>query len=517
VVEHVGTARTEAELGVLMREARARLAVPGQGELDLGIAVPERKVELVGAAGESALFALAARPERALVAPGRVVATGSRVLYDALGAVYDGLGYGALGDAVFRDLVIAWVVKQKPLRKAGGVIRSLGAGPVSESTVRRAMRRCAEDGYRDRIAGLNFQHVLASGDVSLCLYDVTTLATQAEKEDGLRKVGYSKERSIDPQVVIGLLVDRRGFPLEIGCFEGNKAEKLTLLPIIERFRSRHGLEGMAVVADAGMLSASNLAALDGAGIRFIVGARNAKGPYDLASRFRWAGNAFEDGEVVDTVTAKIGTVSVDNDPARRPEPVWDPDAMPGSWRAVWAYSRKRFVRDSRNITKMEEKAREIVTGGRPARNARFVTTSKASRRVNEAAIAKARDMAGLKGYLTNIPAGSMAAAEVIAAYHDLWEVERSFRMFKSDLSARPMRVFRRQSIEAHVTRAFAALAVSREIQRRTGLAIANVIDQLEGLRFATIAVNGAEQTFPPEIPCAQRRVLDAITSPTVMH
>lgn len=58
---------------------------------------------------------------------------------------------------------------------------------------------------------------------------MTTLYFEAEKEDDLRKVGYSKERRVDPQIVVGLLVDRHGFPLEIGCFEGNMAEALTIV------------------------------------------------------------------------------------------------------------------------------------------------------------------------------------------------------------------------------------------------------------------------------------------------
>jgi len=97
--------------------------------------------------------------------------------------------------------------------------------------------------------------------VSLCLYDVTTLYFEAEHEDALRKVGYSKERRVDPQIVVGLLVDRHGFPLEIGCFEGDKAETLTIVPIAGQFATRHGIAGMVVVADAGMLSAANLTAL----------------------------------------------------------------------------------------------------------------------------------------------------------------------------------------------------------------------------------------------------------------
>ena len=107
--------------------------------------------------------------------------------------------------------------------------------------------------------------------MSLVLYDVTTLSFEAEREDDLRKVGFSKERRVDPQVVVGLLVDRGGFPLEIGCFEGNEAETAAIIPVVKAFQARHQLADMVVVADAGMLSATNLRELDQAQLRFIVG------------------------------------------------------------------------------------------------------------------------------------------------------------------------------------------------------------------------------------------------------
>ena len=106
---------------------------------------------------------------------------------------------------------------------------------------------------------------------------------------------------------MGLLVDRHGFPLEIGCFEGNRAETTTILPIIEQFQKRHGIADMVVVADAGMLSAGNLKALDTAQLRFIVGSRVTKAPADLASHFRWNGDAFTDGQVIDTITPQTAT------------------------------------------------------------------------------------------------------------------------------------------------------------------------------------------------------------------
>ncbi len=110
---------------------------------------------------------------------------------------------------------------------------------------------------------------------------------------------------MDPQIVVGLLVDRTGFPLEIGCFEGNHAETHTIVPIVRQFQERHDITGveMVVAADAGMLSASNLTDLDDAGLKFIVGSRVTKAPGgDLASHFHWHGNAFTNGQIVDTIT-----------------------------------------------------------------------------------------------------------------------------------------------------------------------------------------------------------------------
>ncbi|MBP2436212.1 hypothetical protein JOF34_000798 [Microbacterium amylolyticum] len=161
----------------------------------------------------------------------------------------------------------------------------------------------------------------------------------AESVKGRRRI-VAHVGSAHTEAELGLLVDRHGFPLEIGCYEGNQAETSTIIPIIKPFQDRHDIEDMVVVADAGMLSAGNLAALEEANLRFIVGSRVTKAPLDLASHFRWHGDAFSDGQVIDTITPRTGRRS-ENDEAVRAEPVWDPEQHPGSWRAVWAYSAKR--------------------------------------------------------------------------------------------------------------------------------------------------------------------------------
>ncbi len=90
-------------------------------------------------------------------------------------------------------------------------------------------------------------------------------------------------------------------------------------------------------------------------------------------------------------------------------------------------------------------------------------------------------------------------------------------MSKTDLRARPMFHHQRQSIEAHLTIVFTALAVAREIQNRTGLTIRNVVRQLRPLRSATIAINGTQQTFPPAVPADKQALLDALRQPAAKH
>ncbi len=205
IVRHVGSARDEVELGLLMEQARRLLEDDRQGVLDLGLAPVARQATMVSASSELSLFGLDSTPTRAQpVARPRVLKTVSTVLFDALAGVYSSLGFDAVGDEVFRDLVIARVVEPTSLSDVDRVLAELGRRSVSLSTRKRTLRRCADRQYRDRLAGLCFTHAATHGDISLVLYDVTTLYFEADNEDQLRKVGYSKERRVDPQIVIGV-------------------------------------------------------------------------------------------------------------------------------------------------------------------------------------------------------------------------------------------------------------------------------------------------------------------------
>lgn len=350
VIKHVGSAYSEAEIAALMQVGNEYL-LPGQEELALD-------------------FGHEAVPD-----PGRAVVQGSasQVLTDVIGEAYRALGLDALEDEAFFQLVIARLVEPTSKSDSVRVVEELGLQSAHLSTFKRALIRCAQRNYRAIVAQQCFDYSLKTSGLSLLLYDVTTLCFEAENEDDLRKVGFSKERRVDPQIVVGLLVDRTGFPLEIHAFPGNKAETQTIIPVVKAFQERNQVADMVVVADAGMLSVTNLEALDQAGLRFIVGSRMTKAPDDLATYFHHHEEVPDDGALVDTVTMRRGRP----DPERvttRNEPVWSPATDVKQWRAVWQYRRKRAVRDHHTLGLQQERAQGIIDGNKPAKSARYLQT-----------------------------------------------------------------------------------------------------------------------------------------------
>jgi hypothetical protein len=178
--------------------------------------------------------------------------------------------------------------------------------------------------------------------------------------------------------------------------------------VLDAFSKRHGVGDMIVVADAGMLSAVNLNALEDAGFSFIVGSRITKAPYDLAEHFERHGDYFTDGQILESARV-MGTGKV----AR-------------TRRVIYQYKFSRYQHDNRAINAMITRAEKITTGAAPMAKARFVDVTGATKELDQGLIDRARQLAGLKGYVTNLPATVMDGQAVIDAYHDLYQVERSF-------------------------------------------------------------------------------------------
>ncbi|BCT77770.1 IS1634 family transposase [Sinomonas cyclohexanicum] len=494
-VDHVGSAHTDAELALLLDLARDRLR-PGQGTLDLGplprVEVRTEDVADWTAAASLPVAAPGGRP-RLVAGGGRVVATASLLLWDVLAQAYSRLGFDVLDDEAFRSLVLARIIEPTSKADTLRVLEEIGVPAPALRTVFRCLERCSRQDYRDIIAKACLAHsVRSTGPAAMVMYDVTTLHFTNEDEDELRRVGMSKEHRVDPQVQVGLLVDPGGFPLEVHLFDGRKAETTTLVPVLKAFQERHGVTDMVVVADAGMLSAGNLNALEDAGFSFIVGSRLTKAPYDLAEHFEAHGDWFEDGQILESVR----TLGTGKDARER--------------RIVYQYSFKRAKRDRRTINLMVEKAERIAAGATPLKKARFLKVTGAEKALDQTTIERARQLAGLKGYVTSLPEATMSGSAVIGAYHDLWAVEASFRMTKSDLKARPVFHHQREAIEAHLTVVFAALAIARHLQDATGVSIKKLVQTLRPVRSATIEVNGQRLTLEPNIPPTAQEILTTL-------
>ena len=201
------------------------------------------------------------------------------VLHDChrriLGRVFDAVGFGSVGDATFRSLVIARL--SQPLSKRATVeyLKSHFDEDVSLHRIYRYLDTL--DGtQRDAVQGVSVRHTMAvhGGMLGVLFYDVTTLYFETDKPDDLRRTGFSKEgRHHNPQIVLGLLVSGDGCPLAYNINEGSKYEGHTMLPAVRDFVRRYSLSDFIVVADSGMMSSANIADMEAEGYRYIVGAR----------------------------------------------------------------------------------------------------------------------------------------------------------------------------------------------------------------------------------------------------
>ena len=454
-IEHIGSAHTPEEVEVLKAVARQRLHA-GQDSLDFGDGQP------VGA-----------------TLP--ILSTRSQLLWDTLSLAYRALALDVAcgGDEVFQALVLARLIEPASKLDTIRVLDEIGIPAPSYPTINRRLSRYATEQWRQRLTQACAAHV-GLGSATLVLYDVTTLYFEIDEGDGFREPGFSKERRLEPQITVGLLTDARGFPLTVHAFEGNTAETKTIVPVLKAFAAAHALPEVTVVADAGMLSEANLADLDDAGLRFIVGARIPDVPYQVAEwRRTHPGEAISDQQVFTQPTV-MGTKA---DLLRRT--------------IFYQYRADRARRTLKGIDQQVAKAEKAVaTGPAAVKRNRFVQLSGGIRRVNRDLEAKARALAGLKGYVTNLQAPTPEF--VLGAYHQLWQIENSFRMSKTDLRARPIYHHKRESIEAHLTIVFAALAVARWLERRTGWSIKKLVTSLR--RYHTIEIQAGEQTVTAADP-----------------
>lgn len=363
------------------------------------------------------------------------------------GSLFDEIGFNAIPQKLFRHLVVARLAyPTSKLKTVDYLYRAQGV-ETNEDAIYRFLDTLNAK-HKTIAESIAFQHTKKTlGMLSVVFYDMTTLYFESEDEDDLRKIGYSKDGKFQcPQIMIGLLVGEGGLPIGYDVFEGNTFEGHTLVKTLNKIGEKYGLGKPVVVADAAMLSKKNVEELNAHEYTFIVGGRikneseKTKAEILKKSRGMADGSSFEVGR-------EDGT------------------------RLVVSFSEKRKKKDAHNREKGVKKLRAKVSRGVLAKahignrgyNKFLSLSGDVSVSIDETKIIHDARWDGLKGYVTNT---MIEREKVIEHYGHLWQIEKAFRISKTDLRVRPIFHHKRRRIEAHLTIAFVAYCIWKELELR---------------------------------------------------
>lgn len=483
-IEHVGSAHTDHDLAALMVKAQ-RLVDGEQISLDLKVLPSAVAVSGTGTVDNP------------------VTVSGERagLLLDAIRRAFQLLGLDTASgkDEVFFNLVQARIISPGSKFDSIETLAEVGVASASYATIKRYLPRYADKDFRDQITPALATHA-AIGPGVMVLYDVTTLYFETDVPEELRKPGFSKERRLEPQITVGMLTDSTGLPLAIGAFEGNRAEMHTMLPMILRLKDAYHLDDITIVADAGMFSAANKTAIIDAGLDYILGTKEREIPEPIKA---WL-DAAEGRSYTDYEDGHIWTHRHHSDKRRTSG---KPQAV-----TYYQYSYDRARRTRRGIGEQLDKAQRAVDGKIPVKRNRYVNLKAPNKQVNHTLANKHLTLAGIKGYETSRT--DLKPQEVIGAYRRLFTIEKSFRMAKSDLKARPIYHRKEDSIHAHLTIVMAAMATGHVLEQASGLSLKRLVRTLKKYRTFTVEIAGHTIHAQTDLPADIRELTEKLPQPS---
>lgn len=361
-----------------------------------------------------------------------------------LNNVFKLTGFDLIEDEIFRQLVIARL--SQPMSKAA-TVEYLKSHFDEDAQLHRIYRYLDKlyNTQQEKIQQISVDHTrrILGGKIGLMFYDVTTLYFEADYGDELREASFSKDgKHSQPQVVLGLLVSKDGYPLSYSVFNGSQYEGYTTLPVVEDFVQRFNLDDFIVVADSGLMSQGNIALLESGNYKYIIGARIKNESNEIKT---WA--------------LSLGKQGGEFNETRK-----------GLARLIVGYSTKRANKDRHNRERGVKRLEKAYRSGKITKENinkrgynKFLEISDNVRvAINQDKIKQDEQWDGLKGYLTNT---DLPATEVYEQYNGLWSIERAFRITKGTLEMRPMFHFTPKRIEAHVCICFVAYKVYKELER----------------------------------------------------
>lgn len=362
-----------------------------------------------------------------------------------LGKIYDKIGFPTDGSCnYFKNLVLCRLVYPGSKLKTVDYFRQHLNMNVSVYSVYRFLDELNID-LKPTIEKITFEYSksILGGKIGVVFYDMTTLYFEASEEDEYRIPGFNKDgKHQQPQIMIGLLVSIHGYPIGYQIFEGNTSETKTLIPILETFQKKFNIEKPIVVADASLLSQKNIEALRTKGYEYILGGRLKNETNEIKA------NIIE-------LQIKEG----------KPQ-----ELMTKNGRLIVSYSSKRAYIDKKNRDKGLKRLEKKVSNGKLKKehinnrgyNKYLTLIGEVNIVIDYEKYQADKIWDGLKGYVTNT---KINKDKVIDSYSQLWNIEKAFRISKTDLRIRPVYHRIKSRIEAHICICFAAYTVYKELER----------------------------------------------------
>ena len=362
-----------------------------------------------------------------------------------LGKIYKKIGFPDDGcPNYFKNLVLCRLVYPGSKLKTVDYFKQHHNLDVSVYTVYRFMDELNSK-LKPAIEQITFEYTktILGGKIGVVFYDMTTLYFEASEEDDYRIAGFNKDgKHQQPQIIIGLLVSGCGYPIGYQIFEGNTSETKTLIPIIETFQKKFDIDKPIIIADAALLSQKNIDALKQHGYEYILG-----------------GRLKNETEVIKTKVIEL-----------RVEEQKPKELKTKNGRLVVSFSSKRAHKDRKNREKGLKRLEKRVRSGKLSKehinnrgyNKYLKLTGETSISIDYEKYETDSIWDGLKGFLTNT---RLPRTKVFENYGQLWQIEKAFRISKTDLRIRPIYHRIKHRIEAHICICFSAYAIYKELER----------------------------------------------------
>jgi len=344
--------------------------------------------------------------------------------------------------------------------------------------------RCTKDAFEESLFDRRLD---LFSDLELVFFDTTSIYFEGEGGTELGQYGHSKDHRPDRrQMIVGAVLDGEGRPLCCELWPGNVTDVKTLIPIVDRLRTRFQIRSICIVADRGMISKETMAELqaDERQVHYILGARlrNVK-------------------EIYETVLSRGGRYRVVHEARQK-----STDPSPLKVKEVRIDDRRYVVCLNDEQAKKDRADREAIVSAlreQVKQNAKSMVGNKGYRKylqddgkkfaIDEAKVKHDSRFDGKWVLQTDLD--EMPAEDVALKYKQLWMVEEMFRTAKTLLETRPIYHHHDETIRGHVFCSFLALVLRKELHDRLALQgdkfeWAEILRDLEALQYVQVEHQG---------------------------